>query len=134
MSLKSWKEEFYPVRAADATHPLQHSLQKWIGLRPENLERHEVFINSDSNVESENGDSLSIDSSSCALCTIYLDNGCADCPLIKAHEAPCDQIGWGGENPFAAWCSDHYPEPMIQIIQKAIGNEHAARNTHVRRT
>lgn len=56
MSLKSWKEEFYPLKEGEDNtdyfklksvtgfDALQHSLQKWIGFLPENLARHQVEL------------------------------------------------------------------------------------------
>jgi len=44
MSLKTWKEEFYPVEAEDAaSNPIEatkHSIQKWKGAMAESLEKH----------------------------------------------------------------------------------------------
>ena len=37
MSIRTWKEEFYPKRAQETTkaEALDHSILKWVGLRPE---------------------------------------------------------------------------------------------------
>lgn len=52
MSFQTWMEEFYPnplpsnVKSISMTlkQACQHSLQKWIGLRPENLKKHHVIL------------------------------------------------------------------------------------------
>ena len=44
MSIESWKAEFYPTPADEASkdQAIAHSLRKWEGLRKENLDRHEL--------------------------------------------------------------------------------------------
>lgn len=91
MSLITWKEEFYPIPASHYMpweSTCQHSLQKWIGLRPENLQKHNVALRPyqlsnprppvylvDVDIEKlkhdkldYNWDILEINGSSCALC------------------------------------------------------------------
>lgn len=97
MSLKTWKEEFYPTRAIEHRMPgqgddpdmrptreqalaaLDHSILKWSGLTPENLARHEVQVIGtaagcnlyDSATVSA---SMWVNSETCALCVLFLDN------------------------------------------------------------
>lgn len=43
MSIKTWKEEFYPVKprkSMTTKEAIEHSLRKWEGLRKSNLKKH----------------------------------------------------------------------------------------------
>lgn len=46
MSLETWKEEFYKIPAEECIkeQALDHSITKWEGLRPENLQKHGLFL------------------------------------------------------------------------------------------
>lgn len=81
MSIKSWCEEFYQVKATHEeacetdVKAIEHSLVKWRGLLPENLKKHHVrlgvFGNSiehDDSADIRAGSEVFLDSSSCALC------------------------------------------------------------------
>lgn len=106
MSIKSWKKEFYSIKAKDASHPLEHSLVKWIGLRHENLKRHELHVQEFSNIGDKKGNIFRVDSSSCALC-LEVNTNCSNCCLEScSHE-------------FDKWEDDHNPEPMIKLLLKA---------------
>lgn len=127
MSLATWMEEFYPI-TADATtkrNAIEHSLRKWIGLRPENLAKHRVAKGKDffwnNSVISDGEGGLYIESESCALCFHYYDRGeaprCGRCPLAKAREGrPCDQY----DSPYHKWLYTDDPEPMINDLEKAL--------------
>ena len=140
MSLKTWKEEFYKVEVSQVPQEeaLQHSLTKWIGLRRENLAKHEVERNGvllrdkDAPYIPFGADTdivLAIDGTSCALCLLYADESCHSCPLRKAKE---DQ----GHFYIDDHCWEEYsiqirtgnPEPMIRLIQKAIRITEASKN------
>lgn len=134
MSVQTWESEFYPSPADEASgserEALDHSLRKWIGLRPENLERHGLR-----RFDRKLTDGLyrfDVDSTSCALCERH-SMVCDTCSLTEANGGfSCDGIDCRGleegeEGP------DHYgeflisgdPEPMIKLIQKAIEQEDA---------
>ena len=94
MSVESWIEEFYPILAQDIVRrsddPLvltKHSLQKWKGFLPKNLEKHSIGEEDVLEVQS--------DVSSCALCQKYLDGAetylgnCKKCPLYQLRGAKC---------------------------------------------
>lgn len=129
MSLKTWKEEFYKVEASQVPQEeaLQHSLTKWIGLRRENLAKHEVerngFLLGDTDII------LAIDGTSCALCLLYVDESCHSCPLRKAKE---DQgYFYTGDHcwkEYSIQIRTGNPEPMIRLIQKAIRITEASKN------
>ena len=78
MSMKTWKEEFYPIKAdkCKKKDALKHSLQKWIGLRKSNMIKHELnyYISKKTELAQycilcdENDSCFCVDDSSCALC------------------------------------------------------------------
>ena len=112
MSLNTWKEEFYPVKADDKKaqrswmSAVKHSLQKWKGLRAENLKKHECYA-------------PRVDSESCALCRrVSMIHGsiiCQACPLFRHLGNPCDS---GGMAPFMKFIYDDDPEPMIKALEE----------------
>lgn len=116
MSLKSWLEEFYPVPASEVSKEdaLEHSIQKWNGLLPENLAKHQVAYRWEE-VQSWNENELfyplSISSTSCALCQHWYDEnkGCPECPLVKAGHICCEEFG-------SAW-RDRYNNPARMIAE-----------------
>lgn len=111
MSLETWKAECYPVEAKDCPKGkhlcLAHSLRKWIGLKPDALKKHGVFVNDRSNLECE-ASIFPIDASTCALCKQYDPSDCYQCPLDSCVES------------FGAWDLNHDPEPMIAQIEEAM--------------
>lgn len=116
MSFKTWKEEFYPIKPTKrmtTIEAIEHSIQKWEGLRRENLKRHEVILNHDNRaVHGEDSGRLNIDVESCALCVkfrledrdywdivegeeVYVGEGdpCQNCPLyISRGGYACDSV------------------------------------------
>lgn len=100
MSLKSWLDEFYSVPASEVSKEdaLEHYIQKWKGLLPDNLKKHNVAYRWEevqSRNENELGYPLLIGSSSCALCQHWYDveYGCPECPLVKAGHIYCEAEG-----------------------------------------
>lgn len=130
MSLDSWKAEFYPVPAhkVPENQALHHSLRKWIGLRPENLQRHGLKIAFLSIYEIEREFiRLYINSRSCALCFHYYnhhkvgsDEACIGCPLYAVRNCPCDEDSQGLISPYGSWLAHKDPEPMIRLLQAAL--------------
>lgn len=120
MSLESWKTEFYPIKASEVPeeHAVEHSLQKWIGLRSENLRKHEVFIGYKEIVDTRN--EFCIDGWSCPLCVHYVlvKDSCDECPLSVHLGAPCDS---GDDSPYGHWVDTQDPEPMISALSKIHG-------------
>jgi len=128
MSLESWKQEFYPVEARDVlkASAIEHSLQKWKGLRPENLQKHNLSAFAMMDHQFVSG-------ASCALCTHYLEPAhqdiprCTECPLYKLRGGyPCD-VETPSEilSPYSAWTDDSDPEPMIALLEQAAKSEQA---------
>ncbi len=121
MSLKTWKEEFYPVEAdsleaqSSARAAIEHSLRKWRGLRPEALLKHKVRLEGPYHKQIFDDcadESQVISGSSCALCQRL----CYDCPLVKVSGLVCDDEGsaWG------VYIHKADPEPMIAQLEKAL--------------
>lgn len=120
MSLKTWKEEFYPCDADsdEATAaPVAHSLMKWEGLQVRNLKRHGLKTNGWANlVDPKSLEVFIIDGSSCALCELYYDDDeCEKCPLAKVIGGRCDVNG-----PYTDWVAGADPEPMIAALEKVL--------------
>lgn len=152
MSFKTWKEEFYPVTAQEIVEKcatrqelILHSLQKWNGLKQENLDKHNVsiiqarvfnyivFDNKDMEFfktleftywgelkeKLEGIDHLIIDSDSCSLCVKYED--CEDCPLYDMRDqTPCDEADENDSGPFEIWQTEKDPMIMIHTLKDCL--------------
>ena len=123
MSMKSWKKEFYPVPAKEVPEEeaLDHSIQKWKGLQKDNLARHELIHDDDRLIsDSDESNSLKIDSESCALCIHHaIGKGtCERCPLFLALGMSCD-YGWHGESPYGIFVNGGNAKPMLAALLKA---------------
>ena len=126
MSLITWKAEFYPKPATivERSEALEHSLQKWTGLRSANRDKHGVWRRVAS-VITDGAETMSMAAVSCALCVHADLNGtgkCGQCPLyLSRGEVPCDdRVPGETVAPWAAWSRDGDPEPMITALQEAI--------------
>ena len=147
MSLETWKAEFYPIEASKVSKKdaIDHSLQKWLGLLPENLAKHRCTM-LDQMVIDLDGDrydppNLYIYSECCALCLLHHTDDattenedgdevlCEACPLYKVRgNVPCDaERSDEGESPWHCFTRIAYgmklptydPKPMIFWLQKA---------------
>lgn len=131
MSLKTWKKKFYPVPAETKMTKLgavEHSIQKWTGLLPSNLEKHEVCAGDGGVCDYDNDENLEINQSTCALCYKYYDelgelddndySRCLKCPLYKTLGFECGN----GEDwaPFTAWMQHDDPKPMIKALKATL--------------
>lgn len=128
MSLKSWKEEFYPVEARDVATPeatdgelLEHSLRKWRGATEENLTRHGLRRSKWRRVELEEEvsgfpDWINFGTATCALCQRYFDVKCEGCPVEVCYEA-----GRG----YSVFSRGGPPDLMIQELEGALLKWHA---------
>ena len=141
MSFESWKEEFYPMPAEEVRpeRALEHSLQKWKGLRPENLKKHGVVYDKIRQAvldpdhpeadHPEGEDRLCIDGDSCALCVHNHDTDdtlCESCPFYKARgNVACDSARKDEDIdqyefvPYFAMTKRSNPEPMIRWLTLA---------------
>ncbi len=104
MSIKTWKTEFYPIAAVQLANSLdsvciEHSIQKWKGLLPKNLQKH--GLKKDHFTISDTRSEFNFDAYSCALCQKYDDieenKLCyskllkKQCPLYQFLGRPCDE-------------------------------------------
>jgi hypothetical protein len=130
VSLKTWKQEFYPVDASDTDEDsaAAHSLRKWEGLRHHNLDKHGALVRDNGRYISDGDEHLPISSTSCALCEWHWqgvedDDGrrCCSCPLAIARQGtPCDvSMPDEEQSPWTQWLSTHDPEPMIHWLSLA---------------
>lgn len=130
MSITSWKKEFYPIEACNATSSLLSALNnvllKYIGARKINLKKHKVhfgkkyFIGSTLCNISGNGNTFNFSGATCALCLKYrmgMISTCVSCVLSK--------IDYECYKPNSAYNKflRGDPEPMIAILKKLIKEE-----------
>ena len=150
MSLQSWKNEFYPTLASQhrpattTTNPIpiiSHGLQKWIGLRQANLNKHSCQLDSNNVIYEHDFGLLPINGKSCALCEAYISRDvidqdsnleCRKCPLAKSQGRCCDGYNDDGiddrndgddndiPTPWELWLQFNDPEPMIAALQKCL--------------
>lgn len=140
MSLKTWMEEFYPIEAdelaeggATETALIEHSLKKWLGLRPKSLAEHHVFLTDTQELVNEDQEDyegrLGIDSTTCALCARHLyaekaDFGtdCGSCHLyIVRGGTPCDRPRTSEDySPYREFCDNNNPDKMIYWLRRAL--------------
>lgn len=127
MTLKTWKEDFYPISAQDAAElswkeAVQHSLRKWEGFLPENLEAHQVIIKKPDPrkheyalklMEPGSKSYLPISADTCSLC-VKSDSYCEKCPIVKMRERPCDS------DEFSHMVKLIAPIPMIELLKKTL--------------
>lgn len=131
MSLKSWKQEFYPITAKSAARgsmikAIEHSLLKWKGLSPSNIKKHGISLSMGlywTYLEDDQG-YLSITASSCALCEKYYDGmvRCQKCPLYLVRDnTPCDRMMEGESvSPYGIFQDYGNPRPMVRFLKKAL--------------
>lgn len=138
MSIESWKAEFYPVDADTAAHVgasqlelIRHSLRKWRGLQPDELQKHGVRACGNNRRIAADPSDLEKDSfrasgETCALCAYHHRRSfstCVPCPLsIARGGVPCDE-GQGTPSemtsPWDVWITAGDPAPMIMWLTKA---------------
>lgn len=132
MTLKTWKKEFYPVTAKRAAKgsvvkAVEHSIRKWVGLRPSNLKRHGMvsyWVSGDIAEEGHTLTFLYIDGQSCSLCQKFVAvnyGDCSGCPLYESRgQVRCDCTGDTEGNPYGAWRTKGDPMPMIKALRKSL--------------
>ncbi len=128
MSIKSWKAKFYPEEAVAVAlrgndiECIEHSIRKWNGVSPENLQKHNVCIRG-YRIEAKDVSwpYLPMVSETCALCHLtdirhneeQDDDECSQCPIVKATGTKCD----------SQWQHFETGEgevPMQQLLQKTL--------------
>lgn len=124
MSIRSWKEEFYPPICISDMFDLgwasAHSLQKWEGLSRSNLTKHNVVL-SKCVIEGKNGEYFVFSGMNCALCVRYYRSKkrgeeCSTCPLYKTTGKAChhDDSAW------SIWMATRNFRPMISALKEAL--------------
>ena len=119
MSLKSWKQEFFPVPISEVKKgdALTHALRKWTGLTTRNLKRHGLSNLFNVCIEDSDHNLFGVSTSTCSLCKFYRNHtGCLGCPLVKLSGKQCDLKG----EPFYEWSKWGDPQPMIRALKKCI--------------
>lgn len=129
MSLETWKAEFYPettVKAAKRgdSAAVEHSLRKWEGLRPANLERHGMVTSEFGPRIFEQKNHLmkfGVAADTCALCQLHYEKECCTCPLAKVRgDVPCDdETKDEVRSPWGEWTHNRNPSPMIHWLTLA---------------
>lgn len=122
MSMRSWKKEYYPTpskKVKGEREAIEHSLQKWEGLTPENLEKHGVCLESN-NVLRYNNTLFNIDADSCALCNLYLDewiDSCTTCPLFLKGDGCLES---NRTNSYTVFYDTGNAQPMIDSLRSLL--------------
>jgi len=130
MSLQTWQEEFYkkhPSKRMTTKQAIEHSIQKWIGLRKTNLKAHQIY-REDAKLVDDNSESwFFVDTTTCALCQkfFYLRDwvnendevNCPKCPLRGVLGNECD---YNYKSPYRIWRTSGNPEPMIRALKTAL--------------
>lgn len=122
MSLRTWKKEFYPESAKKAAKrgvgaAIEHSLRKWQGATEENAERHGVSIRGGAPGIAGKYGKLIFDCTTCALCSLFYEDGCKGCPLVHEDGSRCYSMDRGFSN-FADM--DLGPDLMIHELEEAL--------------
>lgn len=136
MSLQTWIKEFCPIRVQATLRwsdeqRIIRDLLKWEGLREPALAKHRVTIEG-RRVVSAADKGLAFDvAKECGLCAKYGAHrrglGCHRCPLATLRrEDKCDQVhGRERGSPWTQWMLGGDPEPIIQLLKKALKREQA---------
>lgn len=123
MSLETWKAEFYPIPAeyVSTDDALHHNLALWIGIRQENLDKHDVIYHSHAVYDRAHINSpFPMDSATSALCKQHSDT-CTTCPIydVKFKASGCKQLS-GCSAAYSIFLKEDTPEPMIDLLQQTI--------------
>lgn len=116
MSYENWRKEFYPVGArqivgdldyqldsgkiTDKEYQLKlldHSIQKWVGFLPENVEKYKLLVNramlyNNDDPEECKPTPMMLSADTCSLCIAYneRDGDCTYCPIYKSGQPVCE--------------------------------------------
>lgn len=118
MSLKTWKKKYYNIDASDVETEMEaidHSILKWSGFMPKALKKHNVEVAGSKLYDIKNNELFYINSGTCALCCLFDDGGCSDCPFKIVHGKTCCEDDF---SPYMVFCETGNPEPMIEALVK----------------
>lgn len=124
MSIATWKKEYYPTPAdrncKTDLMAIEHSLNKYEGIRTANLKKHNVWLEEGSlcerfpKTEITRG-FLILGNDECALChkhyTMSSSQPCKTCPLFQSGNH-CMQAG----SPYRRARRVHQPGPLIKVL------------------
>lgn len=126
MSLESWKQKYYPIPAKktgkwNLEDTLRHSIRKWKGFRPANLEEHGLQARATGIVDTRDGwgcEMMTTDQ--CSLCVKFATNkDCLHCPIVVVTGVRCDAAPSGyDDSPWELMVYDKDPEPMIALLKR----------------
>jgi len=120
MSLATWKKEFYPIPASRCPEKdaLQHSLRKYLGVRPTMLNRHNLFKAGCTLCEYESQAHFHFIERTCALCKFYTSKHKCNpqCPLARKEGPLCGDE----DSAYMHWHRTGDPEPMIRALRRAV--------------
>ena len=112
MSIKTWKQEFYPVPATQNMsdrEAIEHGIKKWEGFKAKNRRKHNVKRRSYTL-----DDEFNFGIETCALCLKYYRGGCLSCPL---HEQGYSCTYYG--SPYDA-ARNGNPAAMIAALKQCL--------------
>lgn len=108
-NLLTWKEEFLT----------KTDLEKWIGLLPENLIKHNCRIVAGGYVLDDDDNMFDISGETCQLCDYYQNLKCKSCPLYAVRGMECYRDKNEDSNsPWQVWSKKHNPRLMIEWLTK----------------
>ena len=124
MTLKAWKEKYYPKEASkDMTtvQALDHSILKWSGLSEATLDSFALTRNGFIVDDDNEGGCFIVGIGTCALCVKFFDDFCAGCPLYEVHgNTPCcEELGDEQVSPYNKFIVNGNPRPMLRWLHKA---------------
>jgi hypothetical protein len=130
MSIETWCKEFMPIMGLPNHYTpldcLKHGLQKWIGARKENCEKHSVVysryrISDKYDNEDDDENKIIFDDDTCLMCDYvsrYGNNDCKNCIITETIGITCH---YNAPNRINIWKDSWYnPEPMISLLEVII--------------
>lgn len=116
MSIETWLDEYYPVRAVDVApeDAADHALLKWTGRLPENLTRHGMRESpTDPSHIRDNTSVFVFSAVTCVWCRIASPIGCSACPAVQVGMPQCsgedsvyDEANGGDIQPILEWIKE----------------------------
>ena len=124
MGMKEWKVQFYKnvskAAKSDIT-AVEHALQKWNGLLPENLNAHNLkAYHQEFYIVGQGGARFEINADTCALCVAHDAYTCEGCPLMKTLGKKCYSGHSDQTLPFDIWEYTGDPKPMIKALERTL--------------
>ena len=138
-SVDSWKQQFYPIPATDASawtviEAIDHSIRKWEGATPESLLAHGCELKTTmigqlpvivGVTSRDTGEVVYFDSDSCSLCVRGHDavahnqqlDACGNCPIrVSLGGRTCVELASG---PYREFCRTGNPQLMLDALRDA---------------